>query len=309
MTARGGASARSTRRVVGERPSEATAAKRPPPAARPGPRRSRARRLDDDQRAELVDEREFLLRSLEDLEREHEAGDLDDTDYQSLHDDYTARAAEVLRTLEGDRLPPPPERTGGSRSWGRIATVVGALVAVAVVAGVLVAISSGRRQPGQSLSGDVGNGAQTSGSGQPANDSTAATRKCISKIAAASGNGPLEALRCFDAVLKKDPKNAEALAYRGWTLVLTFRSAPTNPAVKPLAGQAEANLRRAERLQPKLPDTHAFLAILYASTSRCGEARSELAKLDALGLPKSNQVMQLVDTNLRPQLAKGACPT
>ena len=48
---------------------------------------------DPDSLAHLEEEREFLLRSLRDLEREREAGDIDDDDYRTLHDDYTARAA------------------------------------------------------------------------------------------------------------------------------------------------------------------------------------------------------------------------
>ena len=40
----------------------------------------------------LEDQRDFLLRSLEDLEREQAAGDVDQHDYEVLKDDYTARA-------------------------------------------------------------------------------------------------------------------------------------------------------------------------------------------------------------------------
>ena len=54
----------------------------------------------------LEEDREYLLRSLDDLEREHDAGDLDDADYQVLKEDYTARAAEVLRAL-GERQAAP----------------------------------------------------------------------------------------------------------------------------------------------------------------------------------------------------------
>ena len=50
----------------------------------------------------LEEERDFLLRSLDDLEREREAGDLDDADYATLKDDYTARAAGVLRALAAE---------------------------------------------------------------------------------------------------------------------------------------------------------------------------------------------------------------
>ncbi|MDQ6616327.1 MAG: hypothetical protein M3083_16690, partial [Actinomycetota bacterium] len=49
----------------------------------------------------LRQEREFLLRSLADLDAEYEAGDIEEKDYRSLTDDYTARAAAVLRAIDG----------------------------------------------------------------------------------------------------------------------------------------------------------------------------------------------------------------
>ena len=64
----------------------------------------------------LHDERDFLLRSLDDLEAERAAGAIDDETYATLHADYTARAAAVLRAIErgeeevaveGQRLRPP----------------------------------------------------------------------------------------------------------------------------------------------------------------------------------------------------------
>jgi hypothetical protein len=60
-----------------------------------------ARSLDPDTLAVLDEQRDFLLRSLADLEREHEAGDVDDHDYVTLKDDYTARAARTIRAIEG----------------------------------------------------------------------------------------------------------------------------------------------------------------------------------------------------------------
>ena len=50
----------------------------------------------------LENERDFLLRSLDDLEAERDAGNIDDDTYRSLHDDYTARAAVVIRSLRDD---------------------------------------------------------------------------------------------------------------------------------------------------------------------------------------------------------------
>ena len=60
-------------------------------------------RFDPDGLASLESERDFLLRSIADLETEREAGNLDDDRYRALKDDYTARAAAVLRSIEEGR--------------------------------------------------------------------------------------------------------------------------------------------------------------------------------------------------------------
>ena len=57
------------------------------------------RTINPDTLAELEEERRFLLRSLTDLERELEAGDVDRADYEVLRDGYTARAATVMRAM------------------------------------------------------------------------------------------------------------------------------------------------------------------------------------------------------------------
>ncbi len=56
-----------------------------------------------DRLAELEEERRYLLRSLVDLDREHDAGDVDDLDYQTLKDGYTVRA---VRRAASDRAGP-----------------------------------------------------------------------------------------------------------------------------------------------------------------------------------------------------------
>ena len=59
-----------------------------------------------DRLAALEEERRFLLRSLTDLEREHDAGDVDDLDYETLKDGSTADETEA-------RGAPVPPRSGG----------------------------------------------------------------------------------------------------------------------------------------------------------------------------------------------------
>ena len=108
---------------------------------------------DPDRLAELEEERAFLLRSLDDLDREHDAGDIDEADYDTLRDGYTARAAAVLRAIEsraGGAAAEAARATGAGSACGRAVVVV-----VAVAAGVLVAWASGDRLPGDSSSGDI----------------------------------------------------------------------------------------------------------------------------------------------------------
>ncbi len=50
-------------------------------------------------RSELEEQRDFLLTSLRDLEAERAAGDIEEADFLALRDNYTSRAAAVLRIL------------------------------------------------------------------------------------------------------------------------------------------------------------------------------------------------------------------
>ena len=58
-----------------------------------------------ERRDQLLEEREFLLTSLADLEREFAVGDVADDDYVSIKDSYTARAAIIIRELSDNEQP------------------------------------------------------------------------------------------------------------------------------------------------------------------------------------------------------------
>jgi tetratricopeptide (TPR) repeat protein len=224
-----------------------------------------------DARAALEEQRDFLLRSLEDLEREHDAGDVDERDYTTLKDDYTARAAAVLRAIEADR---PRSPAGRPRAKGRrIVTVLGVL-AFAGLAGLLVAQASGRRDPGEMGSGDV---------------RQSVTEK-LNEAGRLFGEGEAEAaIALYDEVLADQPTNAEALTYKGWALYTVVGD--EEAALSSLLDAATAN--------PDYPDVHAFLAVLFFRNGLVEQADRELDRLDALDPPPD--VVQLT-ASLRAQI-------
>lgn len=227
--------------------------------------------VDRSSRAALEDQRDFLLRSLDDLEREHVAGDVDDHDYLALKDDYTARAAAVLRALDADAAPAAaPRRPALGR---RLASVLG-VVAFAGLAGLLVAQASGRREAGELGSGDIR---------QSATETLNEANRRLNEGDAAA------AVDLYDEVLADQPTNAEALTYRGWALY-TF------------VGDREAGLTSlldAAQADPTYPDPHAFLAIVFFRSGLVEQADRELDRLEALDPPAD--MLQLT-ADLRDQI-------
>ncbi|HZM30976.1 MAG TPA: hypothetical protein VFB77_10835 [Acidimicrobiales bacterium] len=215
-----------------------------------------SRRLDPDALAALEEERAFLLRSLDDLEREHEAGDVDDTDYETLKDDYTARAARTIRSIEAHHARAAAARA--PRSWRRLVVVVAAVVAFAVVSGVLVAQAAGRREAGETATGDI--------------RETTRSKLDAALLRASEGDAG-GAIALYDEVLADQPTNIEAMTYKGW---VQYQSGD---------GQGVVTLVEAAETDPGYPATHAFLAVIFERLGRADTARLELQRLDALDPP------------------------
>src|SRR3954454_163375 len=92
---------------------------------------------DSDAREQLERERDFLLRSLDDLERERDKGTIDDASYERLHAEYTARAAGVIRALRDgvDARPVAPPMSKRRRALTLVGIVAfGVIVAVGLAA-------------------------------------------------------------------------------------------------------------------------------------------------------------------------------
>ncbi|MEN9504759.1 MAG: hypothetical protein RI958_685, partial [Actinomycetota bacterium] len=174
-----------------------------------------AERIGPDELARLEEERRFLLRSLDDLERERAAGDVDDDDYLTLRDGYVARAAAVLRSIDAGRAALPPRRRV---SRVVIAAWVVGVVAVASLSGWLVARSSGQR-----LSGQVMTGGEVDEIGV-----------ALAEARSLLGSDPLRASELYADVLSRDPSNAEARTYTAWLLAL-FASSASTPETAELA--------------------------------------------------------------------------
>lgn len=234
--------------------------------------------MDDVTRRNLEEQRDFLLASLRDLERERAAGDVDDADFEALRSSYTARAAEIIRRLQHDGV--APDATSVETEKRRVPRrLVGVLVVVAfaVGLGVFVARQSGQRLPGETASGGIA-------------DSTA------NKLAQArqlNFTDPITAINIYSDVLKVDPDNVEALTYRSWLLALTARDA--EQSVRDAAVQtAILGLGRATLLDDSYPDAHCFLGIVsFRFANDLATAKSELAKCQA-GDPPA-QVKSFVD--------------
>lgn len=252
--------------------------------------------------ADLESERDFLLRSIADLESERQAGNLDAEQYQSLRDDYTARAAAVLRSIdEGvDARPvPPPVPLRRKVLFG-----LGVLGFAAAVA-VLLAGALGPRRPGQTVTGN----AQVSSPDRAASDSqrrTALQRQvaahpddpaahlAYARFLLESGDVP-EALQEFDTTAKLDPSNAQAHAYAGW---IVFLAARDDPKAASLTDGALRRLDAALAAEPDYPDAHFFrgMVLLRGKNDPKG-AVPEFERYLALapGGPEASQVQQLLD--------------
>jgi len=206
--------------------------------------------------ADLEAEREFLLASLADLESERAAGAIDDGTYTALRDDYTARAAAVLRELERGRVQAPQPAPSTPRRWQPIAVWVGIGVFLIASAGLLWRGLSDRGEGGQ-LTGRAP--ATVSADDQRAlleadvarNPNSAAAHRALARFFLQEQQYA-DALRQFDQAAALDPADAESRAYSGWVLYLAG-----------LTDRALLRLDDAIAVNPDFADAYFFRGIVY----------------------------------------------
>ena len=231
-------------------------------------------------RTALEAERDFLLRSISDLDAEAAAGDIDAADHAALRDDYVARAAAVTRALEtpvvaGSALAAaaPAQRRGY-----RALVALGLSLVVATVAGVMLAQSSGSRRAGDTITGSL-----------PPTVSEGLDRA----IQAAQQGHVVDALKQLDALIKANPNNPDLLAYRGWILYNTGQ----------LPDEAIKYVERAVAADPSYPDAHFFRGLMIWKTRNDPQTAVAEFRLFLANNPPQSMVPS-VETALKEALAE-----
>lgn len=215
----------------------------------------------------LAAERDFLLRSLDDLEAEYAAGNVDEDTYRLLHDDYTARAAAAIRALDGGAgrdgpgpLDPPRPRAPW---WARL-TAVAVVAAFALGGALALTRAVGTRAPGGTITGNSqaaagGDLDALRGAVEAAPDDY---RARISYARALLGEDPPEALAQYDAARRIDPSQPEPPTYIGWITALAARGSEAGPQREALVEEALGWFDRALALDDGYEDAYVFRGLV-----------------------------------------------
>ena len=203
----------------------------------------------------LTDEREFLRRSLDDADREHDAGDLSDEDHAVLMARDSTRLAEVeaeLAALDPEppaAEPPQPADVPERRPlplWRRMG-IAAACLLIAAGAVILVVHFVQARQPGQASSGSVS-----------LSQAQLIEQQLQQALALNNDGNTKEALELYDKVLSEDPSNPAALAYAGYLQWNVGSSAHVATLVK--IGRAE--IETSVRDSPSYYQGHLFYGLV-----------------------------------------------
>lgn len=189
--------------------------------------------LPPDRREQLLEEKRRLYRALRELEFEHGAGHLADDDYASLRDRYETSAAELLTEL--DAIASTPERrpriaqpatAPTALPWTRRPATI-AIGGIGVLTfGIVLGLGAARyAEPDRMNSGMSGAGPiapPLAGEGPSAANAPKGpvTPEILQGMLQAARSSLYagrysEAIAAYQAVLKRDPRNVDALTHLG----------------------------------------------------------------------------------------------
>jgi tetratricopeptide (TPR) repeat protein len=199
----------------------------------------------DHRRLELSEEKAAIYRSLRELAFEREAGHLSEADYQALYQASEARAAELLGELDklGPALPAPPpapprhrrppdvvevDAASAGGGWTRHPAAIAGGALVLLVFGVIVGLGASRftapdemaTSPGSRVpvpiapGGGAVSGAPSDQSGRAVPPEVLAGMLRAARQSLAEQRYQ-EAIAAYQAVLKRDPRNVDAMTHLG----------------------------------------------------------------------------------------------
>ncbi|MGH9088390.1 MAG: tetratricopeptide repeat protein, partial [Acidimicrobiales bacterium] len=272
----------------------------PAPSDRSTPSDRSARGQGSD-RWRLLDEQEFLRRSLEDAELEHAAGDLADADYALLHRRDATRLAAVESAIAAQDPPPPADGASGSaapdggdlapgpapaptgdaarRTRARKDRPAGARLDgrqrrwwrprrrrwVAVVG--VACLVAGTALLAVELSSPRLPGEAPTGS-IDLSQAQKEARQLQQARSLVNGGHPAQALQAYGQLLAEDPKNPVALAEWGW---LEWQAA-TAAKQENAAADGEAAVARAVHLEPSLYAAQYYLGTMLVDGGKATKA-------------------------------------
>lgn len=202
-----------------------------------GPR-GRARGLPPppDRRQQLEEEKRAALAALRELAFEHASGHIGNEDYAELRARYEGEAAQVLTEL--DRLAPPerarpavPEPTPASRSAWRHPVALGTGAVLLLAFGIVLGTGIARHTEPDQAAGVPAPGSRPlaalepppgAGPGAPAGGGAPrpVTPEMLRGMLSAARESLFagrygEAIAAYQAILKRDPKNVDAMTHLG----------------------------------------------------------------------------------------------
>lgn len=194
--------------------------------------------LPPDPREQLLEQKRQALRSLRELAFEHEAGHISDDDYADLRERYERETATLLSELDrlgpGPVEPPRPAPTPRTTAW-RHPLAIGASAAALLAFGVGIGAGivryttpdppsdtpmPGSRplaslEPGPAPGGGTG-AMPPGGTGAPRTVTPEMLQGMLQAARASLFEGRYgEAIAAYQAVLKRNPKNVDAMTHLG----------------------------------------------------------------------------------------------
>lgn len=228
---------------------------------------------DERDRRRLEAEREFLLRSLDDLEREHDEGGIDDDTYSVLHADYTARAAAATRTLSGvapSSSSATRDNSAGDRPRRLLTAVVLTIIVLAITLAVLVRMAP--RNPGETVTGNESDIASTTTidlraeferlTGAVEDDPADAEARRALGLFLFQGEQYGAAVEQLREAVRLDPADAEGQTFYGWGIWQLAQQAPEGDGRDDLVDIALDHLTTALERAPDDPSVHTFLGVV-----------------------------------------------